>query len=701
MPEQSTKFRYRPEIDGLRAVSVVAVLLFHAEFGFTGGYVGVDVFFVISGFLITSLLLRDMKSQRFSLGDFWERRVRRIVPALAAVLIPTIIVGYLILLPADLVELGESTVAQALISANIYFWQDTGYFAGPAELKPLLHTWSLAVEEQFYLFFPIFLYWLHKKAPRQIGKVIVAIAIASLILNVFAISRYRSATFFLLPTRAWELMAGSILAIYPRSDRYFGKSVCEIGSLISLAMIGYATLFFTKTTLFPGWAAILPIAGAMGIIFFNSNQSTLTGKLLATKPFVFVGLISYSLYLWHWPILAYLRYAVNDCTPIVLAGGLAASFVLATVSYYYVEQPFRKRTLCETRKSAFATTFGYISVIVGIGLVFAYAAGFPNRFDARSQSYMTDAAHSGNEYETPIQSLNDTGFQRIGIETSEKEKVPDFVLVGDSHAMAVAKLFDQLAQKKQLQGAVATRNSTIPLPGVWSSFTRTKHVESNAWNNKVQDLIQETNVKNVILVAAWNIYLKGFVDEMVEVDPNLRSIEKRGFATNSSSLELNEENAYAAIEAGFRELLPLLERHGVNVWVVTQVPEANEDLIARRFMRSIEFPAINSPIPERGRSKSSYQERSDLQQRLCRFLESAPNVTIIDVTDAFFEDRENASHIHKGRPVYRDISHLSDSGAELMLSETFMELLDQVADSTERTLSLEEKALRGRKTNEN
>ena len=212
-------FKYRPDVDGLRAVAVTLVLLFHAGLGFSGGFIGVDVFFVISGFLITGLILKEQESGKFSLANFWVRRIRRIIPAATVVVVAVLVAGFFILLPRDYEDLGKSAIAQQLMLSNVYFWRNTGYFDGPADLKALLHTWSLAVEEQFYLGYPFLMMLLHRFGRKVTVGALTFLGVGSLIVSVYGVEHHPSATFFLLPTRAWELLIGGLICFLPKPTR--------------------------------------------------------------------------------------------------------------------------------------------------------------------------------------------------------------------------------------------------------------------------------------------------------------------------------------------------------------------------------------------------------------------------------------------------------------------------------------------------
>ena len=296
--------RYRAEIDGLRAFAVIPVILFHAGFSsFSGGFVGVDVFFVISGYLITSIIVLDLQQGKFSVLNFYERRARRILPALFCVLISCLPLAWLVLYPRDLKEFSDSLIAVAVFASNIYFWRSSSYFDTASELKPLLHTWSLAVEEQYYTIVPIILIIAWRCGRRWIGLGL-AIAVLSLLMAQWGSHNAPSLTFYLLPTRFWELLLGAAVAYYFTSMRpgeEINARLRQVGSAIGLCCIMYSIVFFDKQTPFPSFYTLIPTVGAVLIISYANNQ-TLVGRLLSNKLMVGIGLISYSAYLWHQPI---------------------------------------------------------------------------------------------------------------------------------------------------------------------------------------------------------------------------------------------------------------------------------------------------------------------------------------------------------------------------------------------------------------
>ncbi|SFO10830.1 acyltransferase family protein [Sphingomonas sp. OK281] len=332
--------KYRSEIDGLRAIAVIPVILFHSGSNlFKGGFVGVDIFFVISGYLITSIMAYDLDNNRFSIIRFYERRARRILPALFVVILVCIPFAWLLLMPGDLKDFAKSIIAVCLFASNIFFWRSSGYFDAETAGKPLLHTWSLAVEEQYYVLFPIALLVLWRFGRRPTFYLIFFVAALSLLLSEWGWRHQPSANFYLAPTRAWELLVGSMSALW-----HFNKPQRSNGPLaaLGLAMIAFAIFAYDETTPFPSVYALVPVIGT-GLILLFAGADTLTGRLLSLRPFVWIGLISYSAYLWHQPIFAFARHYRMGPLPTPVGLALSALAIgLAYLSYRFVETPFRQ-----------------------------------------------------------------------------------------------------------------------------------------------------------------------------------------------------------------------------------------------------------------------------------------------------------------------------------------------------------------------
>jgi len=369
----------RPEIDGLRAVAVIPIIFFHAGFrGFAGGFVGVDVFFVISGYLICTVILEQARTDAFSLAQFYERRARRILPALFFVMLACLVFAWAWMLPDDLENFGESLVATVLFANNILLWLTSGYWELANEFKPLFHTWSLGVEEQFYLLFPLALLLILRLSPRRVWPWLLAAGVTSLAAAQHYSMTARIAGFLLLPTRIWELMLGALLSpLIARPDVYRPKAawVGEAFGILGLALIAFAVGSFGRQTPVPGLYALVPAMGAALVIMY-ADRRTLAGRLLASPALVGIGLISYSLYLWHQPIFAFMRIgSLEEPGAAAYWSAIALTVICATASWRWIEQPFRNPKITP-RRIALPVFAGTGAVLAAIGLVFYLNSGF-------------------------------------------------------------------------------------------------------------------------------------------------------------------------------------------------------------------------------------------------------------------------------------------------------------------------------------
>ena len=524
---------------------MLLVLFFHAGFGFTGGFVGVDVFFVISGFLITGLILQQQDRGTFRMAEFWKRRIRRILPVASLVVVVTLVAGYFLLLPHDLKDLAESAIYQQLMAANFYFWHHTGYFDGPAELKPLLHTWSLAVEEQFYLAYPLILVLLSRLSRVGLLAVLSLAALLSFVLSAILVTNHPGATFYALPTRAWELLLGGILAAWPATLNW-KHWFAELVGLAGLAMIIFAGLFFDSATTFPGPNALLPCFGTVMVIAAGMSNTSVTQRLLSCKPMVFIGLVSYSLYLWHWPLLTFQRYWFGDHIDAVYRlGALLASFVLAVLSWRYVETPFRagkgKREV--SGRTITIAVMASTVVLLGLGIWTLRSEGHPQRMPAAVLTIIEDTTGSSERKAMNSEAIacNQDRLPLLG------EVQPDapisFVLWGDSHALAVAKLCDKLAKDYGIQGALATKSGTAALLGQ-SQFEQ----EAAEWNDSVFAYMDRNKIANAIIVSRWSVCAQA---------GNQEEMDRFAKALDHTAQSLSDR--------------------GIRVWIMKQVPEQLEN----------------------------------------------------------------------------------------------------------------------------
>ena len=387
--EPMAKPAYRADIDGLRALAVLPVVLYHAGVpGFSGGYVGVDIFFVISGFLITGIIAREVDEGRFSIWHFYERRARRILPALFVLVAAVLVVASFIFLPGDFEGVPRSALAALGFVANIWFFSQSGYFQGAAETMPLLHTWSLGVEEQFYIVFPLALILVAKFASSWRTGMVWVLAAASFILALATADNGDGFAFYLLPARAWELLAGSLLALGAVRAAE-GRALREVLSWAGIGMIAYAVFAYDKATIFPGFAAVPPVLGAALLI--HCAPGTSAGRVLSWRPAVWIGLLSYSLYLWHWPLIVFAEYWQDGPLDYAQSAAvIAASVLVAWISLRWAETPVRDRT--RYSRSAIFKASGFGMAVLGAAcLVMISLGGWTSRFAPEVQKYTAAA----------------------------------------------------------------------------------------------------------------------------------------------------------------------------------------------------------------------------------------------------------------------------------------------------------------------
>lgn len=644
LPQQSS--RYRPDIDGLRAIAVLAVILFHCaipRLG-SGGFVGVDVFFVISGYLITSLLRRE-PLDRNSLAQFYERRARRLLPALLVVLAASIPLAFM-LLPGDLQAFGKTLASVAAFSSNVLFWRGAGYFDSSSELKPLLHTWSLAIEEQFYLLYPLCLALLLKGFGARAHRALFGLMVVSLLASIWAVTATPASAFYLLPFRAWELLLGGLLALWPALP---GDSrTHDLAGATGLAMVLGSIFMFSPSTPFPGWYALAPCVGAALIIHGGSHPQSRTRKMLGSSLLVRIGLVSYSLYLWHWVVLAFARYrAIRELTLVETAAAVAVSLVLATITTRYVEAPFRTRRALKSSRALFtAAALGSIAVFA-IGAALWLARGFPERASPRITALTAawnDLADSSREVckassrkATPPAIVSPCP---IGIESAGDLQV---VLWGDSHSIPMAPVISELARARGLSGAWISFAGCPPLLGIH------RYDPGQAWacaesNRTVPDFIRRHHVRTVIVASRWALYVEGIRNphesgQGVLLAPSRRHADNHDLVARSLATTLQELSAL-----------------GVQTYLIASVPEIGFD-VPSTLARGLWF---GRPL-QIGPTREEFETR---QLRTFAMLKRAANLPGVHILwpHEILCSRERCEVQREGRPLYVDDDHLSRAG---------------------------------------
>lgn len=618
-----SKLNIRPEIDGLRAIAIVPVVLFHCGFGFSGGYVGVDVFFVISGFLITALIAADLSAGRFRLRDFWLRRIRRLFPALAVMSAACAAASWFLLDPDDLVLFGKALLAQAALSSNVFFWRSVNYF-DPGDAQPLLHTWSLAVEEQFYLFFPFLLVLLTRAGTRIRLWTLSALAAFSFGLCVWMTHRNPAHAFYLLPFRAWELAIGGLLALCP--DLTFSRrSFNEVASLLGFVAIGVAWFAFGETTPFPGVAAALPCLGAGLVIAANGRGLTLVGKVLAWRPLRFIGWTSYSWYLWHWPVLILLSYPLLEpFSAVARAVAMCGSFVIAAASWKYIETPFRRRVILKATPPLVAATVLVVGLFVAAGgFIFEYK-GVPSRFTPAAMKVLDGRNAKDFRDELWLPQIRANQYVKLG---AQGERKPINLLAwGDSHAMAILHVLDITCTNAGIGAIAATHSATVPLlhfPAfdVWSLGP-----DADEFAELVVHHVETQRIRNVLLAAAWFSYY---------------------------------ERAPQKFAAAFTETFTRLEAAGAKVFVIQDVP-AQPFNVPRLLGLNTHWGTVGAV---RGITLSEYQRQNrSVNDFFSGFKRTHPSMTLVDPVPPLTLGDRTLLQID-GKPTYFDSHHLSTYGA--------------------------------------
>lgn len=497
---------YRRDIDGLRAVAVIAVLLHHLDPDLVpGGFIGVDIFFVISGFLITSQVYAEIKLKTFSLKGFYQRRINRIVPVLVTVLLASVIAGAFILSPVDLIRLNVSALFSLMGVSNVYIWLKYGnYFAADATEAPLLHTWSLGIEEQFYVIWPLCLVVLVRFAPRYVMPILGMGVVVAVGISEFGTDRFTSASYYLLPTRFFELMLGGLLGIYLYQPRTLGKLAAYGYKLAGFLLIGYSITALNGNTYFPGLNALIPCLGTALLILAGS--SGYYSRLLSNRPMVFIGLISYSLYLWHWPLIAYLNYLNIPLSLPVAMMLVATAIPLAWLSWRYIEVPFRRSGVTLRFHHVFTRRFALpalgFALLAGLSL---QLNGFSQRFrpevvelEAMTQKKPSEI-RSGCHVTNALYRTEPSAKCRLG---ADKPQI-DGIMVGDSFANHFSGMVDILAKPNGVTLMDYTMDSCPPIMGYSEGMPSAYEAHCAQRLERVFSLIEQNKYAYVVLAGLW------------------------------------------------------------------------------------------------------------------------------------------------------------------------------------------------------
>lgn len=651
--------KYRREIDGLRAIAVLAVIFFHAGWaGFSGGYIGVDIFFVISGYLITSILLAELEEGKFSITRFYERRARRILPALSVVLLVTSIAAFMLMPPALLQDYARSLISVASFCSNVFFYWSSGYFSTASDEKPLLHTWSLAVEEQFYLLFPLLLAWCWFLRRRGLAWLMLGLMIISLLGSELLLRMQEiDANFYLIFSRAWELLAGAMLALARPEQWRVSAALRPWLALSGMLLIVAAILGLNHSTPFPGLYALIPVLGACLIIAFaDANQAV--GKLLASRAMVGIGLISYSLYLWHQPLFAFLRLKhVHTPHPLLFALAIILAVLLAALSYRWVEQPFRDRKRYDRRR-IFQLSAIALAGIIGVGIL--GLNGQPQRFaqaelmTSIEPSPMREQCHtSGTDYLKPAQACTYFG------------KEVQWATFGDSHTVELAYA---LAQRLQAQGKGQDINTQ---PGLLHlSFSgcppallfEARQPGCSAWiRESLQYLEQHAEIQHVLLGFSYTRFLFGEMEEGSQQPSDISPANKFSPTYGGQSASALRELYWQSLHT----IISRLQAAGKQVHLLYPIPELPADISKLVTPFSVLQHTEIAPL-EQVSTRALYQARHAFILAKLDSL-SGPALHPLKTADILCA-HDHCPAVMDGQSLYFDDNHLSVAGAQRLIN---------------------------------
>jgi peptidoglycan/LPS O-acetylase OafA/YrhL len=644
---------YRPDIDGLRSLAILPVILFHAGFFCSGGFVGVDVFFVISGYLITKILLRELAERRFSIVRFYERRIRRIFPALFSVFALTGSAAFLVLPPDEFQDFGKTLVASSAFASNILFYGRAGYFGPGADAVPLLHTWSLSVEEQFYILWPLLLIALNRQ--REIVKVTatLVLVLGSLVLSAYWVKWNANAAFYLLPSRAWQLGLGAVVAfpVITRLCASIPAAIASAASLAGIAAILGAVFLFDDKTPFPGVAALVPCLGAALVLAASEGGKALGGRMLSWKPLVWVGQASFSLYLWHWPILVFGQLVLNHRLSSVERGALVlATFVLSWISLRFIERPFRSSRARIFKSSTWVLAgLAVTSAFLMLGVVIVLQQGMPGRGpDVRgwAKSTRQDAsAFQASRCLARGETLPNGDVCLLGAPSNNGHY--QAVLYGDSHGAQYAPAIADIGRELGITFRQLTKAGCPPTPSVHFFPEGGMRAGCQPFNNAAfGSVMSDDRIRVVVLAARWDALVGGRV------------------LLSSTGERPTAESSKRTLIASLRAALEALVGQGRRVILIGHTP-----LLAFDYVPCVNRARFNG-LSELGcdPQATDIAEIAEMDRRVADALEEAarslPGVQIVRPFAALCSSQHCLTSVN-GAPAYMDKDHLSPAGARV------------------------------------
>jgi peptidoglycan/LPS O-acetylase OafA/YrhL len=657
---------YRADIDGLRGIAVLSVLFFHAGVGFlSGGFTGVDIFFVISGYLIGGHIYGEEKNGRFSWSSFYWRRVKRILPALYSVIVFVLLIGIILLAPLDLRRLGVDAGTTLLSCSNIYFWHTQDYFAAQSELRPLLMTWSLGIEEQFYIIVPFIMIWAIRKR-ISLQMLLGALTTLSFAIAYWQVQHLPKTAFYLLPSRAWELLAGVMLAIFVHGKaladgRNTGKIIANVVSIIGFALVA-SPLFFLKISIpFPGFSALPTVIGT--VLLLAIRDSWIHRAILSPGPFRYVGRISYSLYLWHWPILSFASIVLGR-KPSVRASLalLAIAFLLSIASYNLIEQPFRKTQM--ERLPTFVRYGAVTALLMVLCGTFFLSHGF--RFmkpglAAMEKKDILSETNSCLVTDGDITAKPDSLCQ-------EQQRQSAVALWGDSHAFMVGATIRDVAHQTGFDLLQFEKTACPPLlhAGLFFHATPEHPVECNEFGvNALKQIKADPRIHTVILQASWQLIFVGPLstndgwlvlsgDNPTQMPDSSTSVQR----FHSSLLETVTELQHAGKKV-------ILMEDGPSFYTSPLWRFVTSHIAVRRWIMQAVDPS-NSADP--GFDGSQHQNADNQARSVIEQVSKQTGAPIYDLRAGLCSDQNHCRYRDDKDLFFRDFNHFTDAGARAALS---------------------------------
>lgn len=672
---------YRPEIDGLRALAVLSVILFHAGIQtFKGGFVGVDIFFVISGYLITTIILRDIKKGKFSLTYFYQRRVRRILPALIVVIALSLPFAIFLLPPSDLKDFSKSIISTLTFWSNFQFSFENGYFDVPGEYKPLLHTWSLSIEEQFYIFYPLFFISIIKFKKISLRLILILILLLSLffaqwsgnLIRIYPFIEknllfYSESSFseFMMPFgRIWELALGAICAVTLsqknktfKFSKGFNYLIFNISSLLGFSLIIFSFFYLSRNFPYPSFYTLIPTLGT-GLLIIFCNRDTYIYKLLSNQILVFIGLISYSAYLFHYPIFTFIKYAnlnfeVSDYIYII-----TLILFLAFMNWKFIEQPFRKHG-SSIKKLLVFITCSYLVLILTSVFIFTN-----NGLDKRSKFKLSKSVSDSFVYDNSGKNCFDIDYLHerknnnkiCKIGNIKKNKI-DFIIFGDSHIINYYKVFNDIAKINNKSGLFLGYSGCPPILNVYPMRSDQRERNCYKLNKRVFEIINKHNIKNLFLISRWAYYTDG------------NNYNKNINFLNSENTQIyDKELSKKTFKNGLLETLEAYKKIDVNIFAIEQVP------MQLNSAKKIYFRSLDKNVYKYNKNLAKYSLDITDHEKLQKYVKKIfknyepkyKNFNLINFDNIFCKKNLNKCLVGNYKnSFYVDDNHLSINGVDL------------------------------------